>query len=469
MASDTAARTTAAGPAAPSPARWYVLGLLLVIYISNFADRQILTSVQPWIKRDLLLSDGQLGVLGGIAFGLFYAVMGIPIARLAEKYNRVRLIAAAVVVWSVMTALCGAVTNFWQLFLARFGVGVGEAGSGPASNSLIADYFPPERRATAISIFSLGVPVGALLGTIGGAWVATHWGWREAFFFVGLPGIVLAAIACFTIREPVRGGLDPSHSDEPVPSLMEVVRRLSRNRTLIHLGAGTAIATFVNYGVSNFAQLFLIRGYQLTELQAAIAYGTVGCLAAVVGIAAGGWLTDRYGRKDERWRVWIPGIGLAIAGPMYALGFMQPTIVTLSLFVIPPIILQFLYTGPTFGILHNMVSPRMRATAVAVVNFIINMIGMGLGPTVVGALSDAIGTSSFDGPGRFLDSCPAGLPPAGAGADLVAACNAASFEGLRGSIIVVSLLFLWAAAHFFLAARHLRRDLPKSPASAEAI
>lgn len=472
MASDTAAATTTAPPAAPSNARWYVLGVLLVIYISNFADRQILTAaaVQNGMKRELLLEDWQLGVLGGIAFGVFYAVMGVPIARLAEKYNRVRLISIAVVAWSVATALCGAAQNFVQLFLARFGVGVGEAGSGPASNSLIADYFPPERRATAISIFSLGVPIGALLGAIGGAWVATTWGWREAFFVVGLPGIALAVLAWMTIKEPIRGALDGRAGESAdVPSLMEVVRRLAANRTLVHLGIGTAVATFVNYGVSNFAQALLYRGYGLTEFHAALAYGIIGCLAAVVGIVSGGWLTDRYGKKDERWRVWIPGIGLALAGPMYALGFSQNTILGLSILVIPPIVLQFLYTGPTFAILHNMVAPRMRATAVAVVNLIINLIGMGLGPTVVGGLSSLFGRMLYRGPGEFATTCPAGLPPEGASAALQAACTAGSFEGLRWSFIVVSMLFVWAAVHFFLASRHLRDDLPKVPRPADQL
>lgn len=446
---------------APPKTRWYVLIVLLLIYISNFADRQIFTAIQPWLKRDLGLENWELGILGGIAFGFFYALMGIPIARLAERWNRVRLIAAAVVAWSVMTALCGVVQNFWQLFLTRFGVGIGEAGSGPASNSLLADYFPPHRRATVIGIFSLGVPVGALLGTIAGAWIATHWGWRVAFLAVGFPGVLLAILALFTIREPVRGALDGRPAQEPTPPLSAVARRLLSNPTLVHLGLGTAVATFVNYGVSNFAQLFLIWGFHLTEFRAALAYGLIGCVAAVTGTTLGGWLSDHYGRRDDRWRVWIPGIGLMLAAPMYALGFMQTQLAWLSLLVIPPIVLQFLYTGPTFGLLHNMVAPRMRATAVAVVNFIINMVGLGLGPTVAGTLSDLIGNHVYAGPGGYFASCPAGLPPVHGAAALRAACEAAYVTGLRGSFIVVSLLFLWAGAHFFLAARTLKRDLAR--------
>jgi len=436
-----------------------VLGLLLLVYISNFADRQIVGAVQPFIKADLRLADWQLGLLGGLAFGAFYAIVGVALARLADTKNRVNLIALSIIAWSIMTALCGAAQNFFQLLAARFGVGVGEAGSGPASNSLLTDYFPPGRRATVIGIFSLGIPLGSLVGTIGGAAIAAVWGWRMAFYLVGLPGLLLAVLVWLTIREPARGALDNRPADEATPKFGDVVRRIVSKPALLHLTAGASLASFAGYGIAQFAVSFLSRGFELTPLQAAYMFGLVGCFAAVAGTAAGGLITDRFGRKDLRWQIWIPGLGLFLAGPLYAIGFLQPSLVMLSLFVVPPIILQYLYLGPTFGLLHNMMAPRMRATAVALANMVISLVGLGLGPTVVGALSDVFGSRVFTGAGGYLDACPGGLPPTGAAPALAAACGAASFTGLKYAIVAVSLTYAWAGVHFFLAARTIRRDL----------
>ncbi len=450
-------------PARPALAsagrRWWVLGLLLLVYVSNFADRQILGAVQPLIQADLQISDAQMGVLGGIAFALFYATMGIPIARLAERWNRVNIIAISVVVWSVMTAVCGLAQNFWHLFFARFGVGVGEAGSGPASNSILTDYFPPERRATVIGLFSLGIPIGALVGALGGSFIGAAYGWRVAFFVVGLPGVFLAIACWLTIREPARGALDKKPASDVTPSFMAVVRRIFGKASLVHLGIAAALSSLAGYGIAQFAITLLVRGYDMDLRAAAVAYALIGCLASAAGTALGGFITDKAGRKDDRWRLWIPGIGFLICGPLYAIGFQQPTVLLLSLFVIPPIILQYLYLGPVFGLLHNMVEPRMRATAVALINFFINLIGLGLGPTLVGLLSTTLGGQFYDGPGPFLSDCPAGLPPAEGAAALRAACGTASFEGLQWAMSIASLIWVWGALHFFLAARTLKRDM----------
>ncbi len=468
---DPAAVTSERPVLAPAGRRWWVLILLLLVYISNFADRSILGALQPLIQPDLRLDDGQFGVLSGIAFGLFYALVGVPIALLADRANRVRIIAASVVIWSVMTAVCGLATNFWQMFFARFGVGVGEAGSGPASNSILTDYFPPERRAGVIGLFSLGIPIGALVGTLGGAIIGEVYGWRTAFYVVGLPGVLLAGLVLLTIREPVRGALDKRPASDARPSLMAVVRRIASKPSLIHLGIAASLSSLAGYGIAQFAVTLLVRGvgsgqYQLDLLpgvspyiEAAFAYAIIGCVASAIGTGIGGVITDRAGRRDDRWRVWIPGLGFLIAGPLYAIGFLQPSIELLSLFVIVPIVLQYLYLGPVFGLLHNMVEPRMRATAVALTNMVINLVGLGLGPMTVGFLSKTLAGSRYVGPGEYLAACPAGLPPPGGTAAIQAACGSAAFGGLQWAMAITSLIWVWGAVHFFLAARTIRRDV----------
>lgn len=454
-ASDAAVRPVSAGY------RRWVLFLLLLVYVSNFADRQILGALQPLIQADLQLTDAQFGVLHGIAFALFYVTVGLPIAWLAERFNRVTIIAVSTVVWSLMTGVSGFASNFWQMAVARFGVGVGEAGSGPASNSLLTDYYPPEKRASVIGIFSLGIPIGGLVGALGGAIIGFEYGWRTAFFVLGLPGVLLAILVWLTIREPRRGGLDPVGTSLEAAPFMAVVRRLFSKPSLVHLGVAASLSSLAGYGTAAFAISLLVRrggDYELDLRAAATAYALIGCVASAAGTALGGIVTDRFGKRDDRWRVWIPSGAFLIAGPLYAIGFQQPTVLLLSLCVIPPIVLQYLYLGPVFGLLHNMVEPRMRATAVAIINFFINLIGLGLGPTLVGLLSTWLAARFYEG-ASFTNDCPAGLPPTDGPAAIQAACGAASFDGLQWAMSLVSLVFVWGALHFFLAGRTLRRDL----------
>ena len=341
------------------------------------------------MKEELGLQDWQIGLLSGIAFALFYVIIGFPIARLAERANRVNIIAILLVVWSVMTALCGLAQNFISLALARVGVGTGEGGCTPTSHSLISDYFPREKRSTAFSIYSLGIPLGPLLAGVTGGRIAQTYGWRAAFMIVAAPGLILAVIAKLTLAEPRRGRYDSAPvANAAVPSFMDVVRQLAGKPTFRHVAVGAAVATFANNGISTFAVPYLLRGFEISLTQAAAAYGVVVGIAASVGVFMGGWLADRVGAFDKRAQVLIPALGALLSTPLYVAVFLQTSLLSMALWVVAPAIVHYLYMGPTFGLTANMVDARMRATASSIVLLLINLIGVGLGPVVAGLLSD---------------------------------------------------------------------------------
>lgn len=440
--------------------RVYVLVMMILIYTSNFIDRSLLGVLGQPIKADLKLQDWQLGMLGGLAFAVLYAFAGLGVARLAERKSRVTIISAALAIWSAMTALCGAAVGFWSLALARVGVGLGEAGYTPPSYSLIADYYPPEKRASALGLFTLGVPLGAFLGaTLGGA-LAQAFGWRATFLLLGVPGIALALLFKFTVREPVRGGFDPPVTAEgPPPSLAAVLATVIRKKAFVHLTVGAALTSFSGYAVAQFAIPLLVRGYPLDLRTASIAYGVVGALAAAVGVGAGGYIADFAGKKDPRFRAWIPGAALMIAAPLYMFAFTRPTVAGLGAAVILPAILQYLYLGPVFALAQNMVEARTRATATAIVNVVITLVGLGLGPMTIGALSDLFASRSYTGLMPFVQACPGGVAPAGAEGFAATACRAASYAGLQQALIAAAAVYVWAGLHFVLAARSLKKDL----------
>jgi MFS family permease len=457
-----------------APARAYsksylawVLGLLVVVYTSNFIDRTILAVLQQPIKEELKLSDAQLGLLGGFAFAALYATLGIPIARLAERRSRRGIITVSLVIWSVMTALCGLAGSYPALFALRVGVGVGEAGASPPSHSLIADYFPREWRATALSIYSLGIPIGVLLGAVLGGLIAQRFGWRPAFFVVGLPGLVLAVLTQLTIKEPARGQSEVGEAllaaqGEKAPSFMAVLRRLGSRPSFLHLAAGASLASFASYGVGAFAGPYFIRTFHLNLAQAGLVLGIITGLAAAVGTLAGGLITDKVGRTDGRWYVWTPAIGLTLATPLYMAGYLAPNWpLAVSILIFPPM-LHYTYLGPSFGVMHNMVTPRMRATSTALLFLAINFIGLGFGPTLVGMASDLYAAHNFAGLTHgddFLSLCKGGKAAAGATAVLGGQCKAASAYGVRWAILSCTLVYLWAALHYALAAKRVRRDM----------
>lgn len=451
--------TVEAAPPRPSAYRYYVLGVLLLIYTSNFVDRMILGVLGQPIKADLGLSDLQLGLLGGTAFALLYATLGMPIARVAERTKRVNVVTVALTVWSGMTALCGVAGNYWQLLLVRVGVGVGEAGCVPPLASLISDYFPPRQRGTAGAIFSLGIPIGTVVGVLVGGLAAKAYGWRAAFFVVGLPGLLLAILFRLTVKEPPRGAFDADHDSQPAPPMMAVVRRLFAKPTFVHVALGSAISSFAAYGITTFVVSHLMRGFSLDIVQAGIAFALFGGAAAAAGILLGGFVTDWAGKRDPRLYTLIPAAGFILAAPLYMAAFLQPTLAGLAAFVIAPAVLQYIYIGPGPALCQNMAGPRERAIASALLTLIINLIGMGLGPPAIGWASDLFAQAAYSGAGDFLAVCPGGKALPGADAAAVAACGAAAFTGLQRALVMSGAIFLWAGLHFVLAARTVKADL----------
>lgn len=437
--------------------RRLVLGLLVAVYCFNFIDRTIITVLQQPIKVELGLSDTQLGLLSGTAFALFYSVLGLPIARLAERYDRSRIIAVSLAAWSLMTMLCGTATSFAQLLLFRIGVGVGEAGGTPPAHALIADLYPPEKRATAISIYSLGVPIGILFGAVAGGALGEAFGWRTAFVVVGAPGLILAAIVAFVIRDP-RTLATRSRVSETPPSFRAALTYLLARRSFIHLVAGITMASTAGYGILAFTAPYFMRQFDASLSGAGFATGVITGLAAGVGTILGGIASDFAGRRDARFRAWIPAAGLLAVAPLSLSAYLQQGQVTTIALLMLSGIFQFLYLGPTYALVQTLAGPRMRATASALVLLTVNLVGLGIGPPLVGWLSDHFAQQRFD-TSDFAVACPGG---GAAREELEAVCAAASAVGLQIAMMITVAIFVWGAVHYLLAARHLRVDLARS-------
>jgi len=419
----------------------YVIGMLTMVYAVNLIDRQILSILMQPIKQEMQLSDTALGFLSGIAFALFYATLGVPIARLADRSSRVNIISISVALWSFMTALCGLAQNFWQLLAARILVGVGEAGSGPSSHSLIADYVPLETRSSALAIYSLGIPIGIMVGFSVGGWLEQLYGWRIAFMAVGVPGLLLAIIVRLTLREPPRG-----HADQATPNgyavasgragavkaeqppLREVAQTMWKRKSFRHLVTAIGIQAIAGYGVLIWVPSFLHRSYHMTSGEVGTALAVILGIGGIIGTAAGGYLADHLAKRNIRWQLWIPAIGGLIAVPFsFGIYLSSSSYETLAWFAIP-IIFANLYHGPVFAMAQALAPLKMRAMAAAILLFMSSFVGMGIGPQLVGILSDLLHSLY--------------------GAD-----------SLRYALLFVSMAHLWSAAHFWLASKTLREDL----------
>lgn len=367
--------------------RWTVLVILTLVYTFNFIDRQILVILQEPIKLELGLSDAQLGLLTGFSFALVYVTAGIPIAWLADRSNRRNIVAASLAFWSLMTALSGLVQNFAQLLAARLGVGIGEAGGSPPSHSMISDYFPPQHRGTALSFYSMGIYVGILFGYAAGGWIAESFGWRTAFFLVGIPGIAYALLVFWIVKEPRRGQWDEGGTP-PKSSFKQTWDCLRQRPTFWWISIGCAFSAFISYGNGNFMPSFLIRNHGMSLTEVGLALGLIAGISGAVGTFLGGFLADKLGARDVRWYLWIPIIGgLGSLLPAYYTLLGDNKILIIAAMV-PAQILSTLYLGPCIATCHNLVSPGMRAMASAILFFVLNMIGLGLGPLTVGLLSD---------------------------------------------------------------------------------
>lgn len=415
------------------PGRHYVLGLLTFVYVFNFADRQILAILLQPIKEELLLSDTQLGFLSGIAFALFYVTLGLPIARLADRKKRVNIIAVSIAIWSLMTAVCGFATSFFQLLLARIGVGIGEAGCTPPAHSLISDYFRTEERSAALGVYSLGMSVGGFLGILLGGWIAELYGWRMAFFVVAVPGIFLAVLVKLTIKEPARGMADGVKSDsgadgEDVPAFLDVLRFLWARKSFRHATLGTSLLAATGFGSATWLPPFLYRvhGMSLGEIGTWLALITV--VGGATGTMAGGFFGGRLIARDVRWHVWLPGIVMLAGIPFSIIGLLAGSkYLALGMFLIPTF-LHSMYVGPTMALIQRQAPLRMRAMAVAVFFFFTNLIGMGGGPLLIGFISDMM-TASF------------------------------AENALRYALLSMMVFTVWSGLHYLWAARYVTRDL----------
>lgn len=378
--------------------RWYVLGLLGVTYAFSFMDRQILSILLEDIRAEFALSDMQLGLLSGIAFALFYATLGIPIARLADRFNRVNIVSIAVAVWSAMTVLCGAAGSFWQLFLARVGVGVGEAGGSPPSHSIISDYFKDDERSFALSIYSLGTSLGMLFGLVMGGFVAEYYGWRWAFVCAGVPGLALAILLKLTVREPRRGGAEAKAAavaavsqpaSPPKDSMLQTFRILWANRAYRAVNIAHMLGVFVGYGFTVWKPPLYLRQFDLSQSEVGMIVGFSAAAFGVPGMLLGGLLADRLFRRDARGPAWLCAGAVLLATPAYLLALWSEDWVITTAFIAIGIFLYSLSHAPGLAIVQTVVEPHRRAQAAAYVFFVSNMLGLGVGPLLVGSLSDA--------------------------------------------------------------------------------
>lgn len=360
-----------------------VLAFLLAAYILNFLDRQILGILAAPIKADLHLTDAQFGAVGGLAFALLYSFLGVPLALLADRTRRSWVIAGSLAVWSGFTALCGTAVSFGQLFLYRLGVGVGEAGGVAPSYALVADHFPPERRARAMAIFSLGVPIGLGGGSFVGAHLATWFGWRSAFVIMGIIGILLAPILLLTVRDLPRR----SDSTAALP-LRSAFPTLAKKPTFWLLAFGASSSSLCGYGLALWTPSILMRSFGLDLISAGNFMASLVIIGGCTGVIAGGLLADRLGPRDRRWYAWVPAIAWFVTAPFFLAGFLAPTLTIAWLLLLVPNALNILWLGPITTAVQHLVAQPMRATASASFLFINNLIGLGVGPLLMGAISD---------------------------------------------------------------------------------
>ena len=463
---EAAGAITPESTARPLFSKSYRAWLLFVLALTNalnLADRQSLGVSAQAIKLDLGLTDFELGLIQGLAFAIFYSVLALPIARLAEHVSRTKIISAAVAIFGVMVTLCSKANNFWQLLICRIGVGVGDAGFAPPVGSLIGDHYGMTRRASAMSVIWLGAPAGVVIGATIGGWLAEHVSWRAAFMAVGAPAVVVAILAFLTLREPRRGMSDPVTGTAvavsgPPPSMVEVLKFLLSKRSVRHLLAGCALAAISMNGIGQFFGQFIIRNYHVGSSEAGRILSLVAGVSMPCGMLLGGFGIDWAARRDKRWYAWGPAVTLVLASPAFIIGFSQPTVLSAATALILGHVMLFVYWTPTLALGQNMVGASMRASSTFVFNFILGMVGIGFGPTLVGILSDRFASTAFT-VGDFVTSCPRGRPLTGALNAHLQACADASATGLRHALMLMSLTFLWASVHYYLAARTLRRDL----------
>ena len=406
----------------------FALIMLAVVYAFNFIDRQILVILQESIKADMGLSDAQLGLLSGFSFALIYVTAGIPIAYWADRGNRKNIVSLALFVWSGMTALSGLAQNYTHLLLARIGVGLGEAGGSPPSHSIISDYYPPEKRGTAMSIYSAGLYFGILLGYVIGGAVADALGWRATFMLVGLPGVAFALLLAALVKEPSRGRWEEPGANSYKPTLRKTLGTLAGYRSFVLLAAATGVSNIAGYGSANFSPSLYLRVHDLSLTEVGLLLALAGGLSGMMGTFLGGWLGDRLGKRDMRWYLWVPMFGGLLSQPLSMVFYLTDSTAVAIVFQFMATACFSTFLGPCLAISHTLVHPAMRAFTSAVLFFALNLIGLGLGPLTTGLISDALE------PAYGLDS-------------------------LRYALVIVNLIGLSGVALYYAASRYLLEDL----------
>lgn len=414
------------------------LGLLLLAFTLSISDRMILSILFPDIKAEFGLSDAQLGVLGGLSFALFYATMGLPIARLADQFSRKWIIVVSLLVFSIMTALGGLAMGFATLLIFRIGVGVGEAGVGPASQSILADYFPPKRRGFAMAILLLGGSFGMILGFVGGGIIAEAHGWRAALISIGLPGVLLAFLMAKFLREPPRGTFD-SETPAPPPAIRTTAIAMWNNPAMRHLVAGLVVAGMISYGITQWLPTFFIRTHELSQSQTGLLMAGVFGILGAIGAVVAGKVFDRLSIRGFQYGMWMMAAVPFFTMPFFILGLLADDLKTAMLFFIIPGFAANLYFGPALAMIQTLSPVNMRAVSSALQSFFTNLIGMGLGPVIVGAFSDLLGP-------RYGD------------------------KSLSVALAYFSLIGLWGSLHFWLCGRALaKQQAAKSVQSAASV
>ncbi len=455
MTSETAkagATTSAMVPGDEPSASWrgFMLALLIIVYALNFLDRQIIGILAIPIQKEMGISDSQLGLMRGASFAIFYATLGVPIAWLADRMNRVWIITIALFLWSLMTAICGLAQNFWQMFFARLGVGIGEAGGVAPSYSIVSDYYPKHQRARAMAVYSFGIPVGSAIGVVFGGIIATLFDWRVAFFAVGLVGVVFAPVFFLLMREPKRGRYDPPPADASAPppraSLWEVFGVLVKKPSFFLMSFGAASSSMLGYGLFAWLPAFLVRSYG-DELPGAFAFlpraiipanagpllyaslffGVITLVGGILGIWFGGAATDRFARKSVRAHALVPAIAFIIATPLLALGVLTNNLWLAFVIFVFQAALSLAWLGPVVSAFQMMTPVHMRATTTAIFLLINNLIGIGLGDFLLGVISDSY-SARFGG------------------------------ESLRYALLTGTLAYVLAAIFFVLASFRIRKD-----------
>jgi predicted MFS family arabinose efflux permease len=398
----------------------------MLAFTLSSCDRMILSSLFPNIQAEFGLSDTQLGLLGGITFALFYATMGLPIARLSDQYNRKYIIIASLVIFSLMTAFSGMAAGFISLLLFRIGVGIGEAGVNPASHSIIADYFPPQRRGFAMAILMLGGSFGMMLGFVGGGFIAEAYGWRIALVSVGVPGVLLAVFMAKLLKEPVRGTFE-TETPPPPPPILATAAAMWANPAMRHLIAASIIAGMVSYGLTQWLPTFFMRSYDLSQSETGMLIaGVFGILGAIGALVAGKWF-DRLSIRGFQYGLWMIAIVPFFSMPFFVLGLLADNLTTaMLLFIVPGFCANF-FLGPTLAMVQTLSPVHVRAVTAAIKMLFLNLIGLGLGPLLVGVLSDVLSPSYGE-------------------------------QALAVALAYFTLLGLWGSLHFWLCGRAIAKQ-----------